>query len=66
MKIFSRWNIPKWRSEAKIGQNQCSGPFLFFFFFLVGIGEVQERVSERIEKIPGRYVDGTLNISRLA
>ena len=32
----------------------------------VGIREVQERVSERIEKVPGRYVDGTLNISRVA
>ena len=27
VKIFSRWNIPKRRSEAKIGQNQCSGAF---------------------------------------
>ena len=26
----------------------------------MGIREVQERVSERIEKVPGRYVDGTL------
>ena len=25
VKIFSRWNIPKRRSEVKIGQNQCSG-----------------------------------------
>ena len=25
VKIFSRWNIPKRGSEAKIGQNQCSG-----------------------------------------
>ena len=25
VKIFSRWNIPKRRSEAKIGQNLCSG-----------------------------------------
>ena len=32
----------------------------------MGIQEVQERVSERIEKVPGRYVDGTLNISRVA
>ena len=32
----------------------------------MGIREVQERVSERIEKVPGRYVDGTLNISRVA
>ena len=24
VKIFSRWNIQKRRSEAKIGQNQCS------------------------------------------
>ena len=31
-----------------------------------GIREVKERVSERIEKVPGRYVDGTLNISRVA
>ena len=28
--------------------------------------EVQERVSDWIEKVPGRYVDGTLNISRVA
>ena len=34
--------------------------------FFVGIREVQERVSERIEKVPGRYVDDTLNISRVA
>ena len=32
----------------------------------MGIREVQERVSEGIEKVPGRYVDGTLNISRVA
>ena len=32
----------------------------------MGIREVQERVSERIEKVPGRYVDGTVNISRVA
>ena len=32
----------------------------------MGIREVQERVSERIEKVPGRYADGTLNISRVA
>ena len=32
----------------------------------MGIRKVQERVSERIEKVPGRYVDGTLNISRVA
>ena len=31
-----------------------------------GIREVQESVSERIEKVPGRYVDGTLNISLVA
>ena len=31
-----------------------------------GIREVQERVSERIEKVPGWYVDGTLNISQVA
>ena len=34
--------------------------------FFVGIRERQERVSERIEKVPGRYVDGTLKTSRLA
>ena len=27
---------------------------------------VQERVSERTEKVPGRYVDGTLKASRVA
>ena len=32
----------------------------------MGIREVQERVSERIEKVPGRYVDGTLKASRVA
>ena len=26
----------------------------------VGIREVHERLSERTEKVPGRYVDGTL------
>ena len=32
----------------------------------MGIREVQERVSERIEKVPGRYVDSTLKASRVA
>ena len=32
----------------------------------MGIREVQERVSERIEKVPGRYVDGTVKASRVA
>ena len=33
----------------------------------MGIREEQERVSERIEKVPaGRYVDGTLKASRVA
>ena len=32
----------------------------------MGIREVQERVSERIEKVPGRYADGTLKTSRVA
>ena len=32
----------------------------------VGIREVQENVTERIEKVPGRYVDGTVKISRVA
>ena len=32
----------------------------------MGIREVQERVSERIEKVPGRYVDGTLKTSLVA
>ena len=32
----------------------------------MGIREVQERVSERIEKVPGRYVDGTLKAFRVA
>ena len=33
---------------------------------IVGIREVQERVSETIEKVPGRYVDGTVKASRVA
>ena len=32
----------------------------------MGIREVQERVSERIEKVPRRYVDGTLKTSHMA
>ena len=32
----------------------------------MGIREVQERVSERIEKVPGQYVDGTLKVSWVA
>ena len=32
----------------------------------MGIREVQERVSVRIEKVPGRYVDGTVKASRVA
>ena len=32
----------------------------------MGIREVPERVSERIEKVPGRYVDSTVKASRVA
>ena len=32
----------------------------------MGIREVQERVTERIEKVPGRCVDCTLKASRVA
>ena len=32
----------------------------------VGIPEVQETFSEIIEKLPGRYVDGTLKASQVA
>ena len=32
----------------------------------MGIREVHERVSERIEKVPGRYVDGTVKASHVA
>ena len=32
----------------------------------MGIREVQERVSESIEKVPGRCVDGTVKASRVA
>ena len=32
----------------------------------MGIREVPERVSERIEKVPGRYVDNTVKASRAA
>ena len=33
--------------------------------FFVGIINVQELTSERSEKVPGRYMDGTLKVSRL-
>ena len=36
-----------------------------FKFFCVGIPNVQELTSERSEKIPGRYMDGTLKVSRV-
>ena len=42
------------RNEALYLWNTFLGPLF------VGIREVQERVSERIEKVPERYVDGTL------
>ena len=32
----------------------------------MGIREVPERVFERIEKVPGRYVDNTVKASRVA
>ena len=32
----------------------------------MGIREVHGRVSKRIEKVPGRYVDGTLKVSRMS
>ena len=32
----------------------------------MSIREVQERVSVRIEKVPGRYVDGTVKAYRVA
>ena len=41
-------------------------PIQHIFKAFVGIREVQERVSERIEMVPGRYVDGTLKASRVA
>ena len=37
----------------------------FLRTLLVGIREVQERVSETIEKVPERYVDGTVKASRV-
>ena len=33
--------------------------------FFVGIPNVQELTSERSEKGPGRYMDGTLKVSRV-
>ena len=35
----------------------CTYQTPFYGPLFVGIREVQERVSERIEKVPGRYVD---------
>ena len=39
-------------------------PFLFVFV-VVGIPNVQELMSERSEKVPGRYMDGTLKVYRV-
>ena len=33
--------------------------------FFVGIPNVQELTLERSEKLPGRYMDGTLKVSRV-
>ena len=33
--------------------------------FFVGILKVQEETSERTEKVPGRYMDGTLKVCRV-
>ena len=56
--------------QKKLVRKEFANSFYLSNTFLrplfVGIREVQERVSERIEKVPGRYVDGTLNICRVA
>ena len=58
-----------------IGRKEASQKRISEFFLpiehllrplFVGIREVQERVSERIKKVPGRYVDGILKASRVA
>ena len=36
-----------------------------FKLFWGGILKVQEESSERSEKVPGRYMDGTLKVSRV-
>ena len=37
----------------------------FVVVVVVGISNVQELTSERSEKVPGRYMDGTLKVSRV-
>ena len=55
------------RKEASQKEESANTLYLsntFYGNLFVGIREVQERVSERIEKVPRRYVDGTLKTSR--
>ena len=58
-----------------LGENKIVRIFFCEFFgpiehllkpLFVGIPEVQETFSEIIEKLPGRYVDGTLKASQVA
>ena len=56
--------------HTKLVRNEFANYFYLSNTFLrpllVGIREVQERVSESIEKVQGRYVDGTVKASRVA
>ena len=69
---FDHWtsfyNYMTTLGEKKLTRKEFANSFYlsntFYGHFFVGIREVQERVSERIEKVPGWYVDGTLNISQ--
>ena len=67
----SFYNYMTTLGEKKLMRKEFANSFYLsntvkgLFFFFVRIREVQARVSERIEKIPEQYVDGTLNISRV-
>ena len=45
--------------------NSLCLPNTVLSIFLCGYPNVQELTSERSEKIPGRYMDGTLKFSRV-
>ena len=59
-----------WKNEIK---KECANSLClpntvlrpFCLFVVVGIPNVQELTSERSEKGPGRYMDGTLKVSRV-
>ena len=55
-----------WESEIrKEWSNSLHPPNTVLSPFFVGVPKVQEETSERSEKIPGRYINGILKVSRV-